>query len=299
MTVEIATPIAVSVLVGGPFILICVCIVACYLRRKRLQTAEDEQDKDLEAGLNEDLLFVRFSEELHLRMEKKVLEEELTDKSLTSTIAPPDTAPIGTPSTETPSTETLPISTPVTSPSKGNKMQNPRNYHKSFIRPSDSMVLVTPNSKITSASEFYDTMIPIMTLEESNSLSKPPSVHGDTTLSSSNSVRSFGRRSVDTTALNKTLEALAMLLHSPQFTKKLHLATYTHATPPRSRDSSYPSLPELTRPLALRADIPSSLTSLSESIMEPTLEVILIPEELIEPPKALVRECHTGATVVV
>lgn len=296
MTVDIATPIAVSILVGGPFILIVVCIVACHLRRKRILIEEDEKDKDLEAGLNEDLLYVHFFEELQLCVKKKDFEEELTDKSLTSTIVPP----INTTATSTPPPDSLPNGTILTTPTTENSSRKSRDdSKKALVPPADAVVLAAHNSgNSSSAFDFYDTMIPIMAFEESKTLAKPPNVHGDTTHSSNNSICSSECRSVETTALIKTLEALAALLNSPQFTKKLHIATYTYATPPRSRDSSYPSLPELSRPLALRTDVPSSLTSLSESIIAPTPGVVLIPEELTEPPKALVRESQKGVIVV-
>lgn len=330
MAIDIATPIAVSVLVGVPFILVVVCIVACHLRRKRLMIQEDEQDKDLEAGLKEDLLYAQFTDELQNRIEKIEVDDDLTEKSLTLTIAVPTTLSPNTITTETPSNTSPGInsvgSTPagatpadasgcaspvdstlagtIPTPTETNASKlpiTPKKYMKrAFIPPSDLLVLAANNSRLSSSAyDFYDTMIPVMALEESNSLKQPINVLGNTTFSSNNSLRSFGRRSIDTTALIKTLEALAVLLHSPQFTKKLHLETYTQATPPRSRDSSYPSLPELTRPLALRADVPSSLTSLSESIVVPSPEVLLIPEELIEPPKALIREGQNVVTVVV
>lgn len=235
---NISTALALPLGVGIPILLVTVAYIYFFFHRRRLLEAEDSRQKDLEAVLRDDALLALFNEESKGDRADPTPEKQRQAVTVAENL---DEAKEILSLTAAPSLE---------SQSSTGEPVTPRIYtEKFFAAVTDSRALSTRSSPRTNISgyDFFDTIIPVMDPETANTFIPPPAICADRQSVQSNANRSACRQSVDTATLNKSLDALAALLHNPQFTQSLLLSNYTPPLLSRSQRDSYPSLAELEK----------------------------------------------------
>lgn len=192
--------LAVGLAVGLPSLFILFGMFCLWLRNRRLQRKEDNQELHIDVELRDNHLFTEFQEELHRPYEK----------NKTKPVA--DAAEKRVSSTDLNSLSPGSSSSHTFSDKRRNQVVTP------------AVSVLNAHQKTPSSYDFYETFIPILPSTpgpQDYDLLQPPGISTDAQSTHSSNNGSLIGPGLNRDLMSKSLDNLAKQLHNPQFFEKL------------------------------------------------------------------------------